>query len=78
MIRRQEIYFINNNSTSIPLGQLCLVQDVIHNVINKLSASLLSSPTDFALFLCQKNGSINSESISFYEHVNFVVITTDC
>ncbi|CAI2728563.1 unnamed protein product [Schistosoma spindalis] len=60
MIRRQEIYFINNNSTSIPLGQLCLVQDVIHNVINKLSASLLSSATDFALFLCHKNGSINT------------------
>lgn len=60
MIHRQEIYFVNNNSTSIPLGQLCLVQDVIHNVINKLSASLLSSATDFALFLCRKNGSINT------------------
>ncbi|KAK4467406.1 hypothetical protein MN116_008803, partial [Schistosoma mekongi] len=59
-IHRQEIYFTNKRNTSIPLGQLSLIQDVVHNVINKLGASFLNSATDFALFLSSKNSSFDS------------------
>ncbi|TNN18772.1 Unconventional myosin-XV, partial [Schistosoma japonicum] len=59
-IHRQEIYFTNKRNTTIPLGQLCLTQDVVHNVINKLGASFLNSATDFALFLISKNSSFDS------------------
>ncbi|CAH8524379.1 unnamed protein product [Heterobilharzia americana] len=55
IMHKQEIYFANKKNKIISLGQLLLIQDVIHNVVNKLGANIISPVTDFALFLTTKN-----------------------
>ncbi|CAH8849011.1 unnamed protein product, partial [Trichobilharzia szidati] len=57
IMHKQEIYFPNKKSTTLPLGQLLLIQDVIHHVINKLGANLIASTSDFALFITTKSSS---------------------